>query len=74
MKLNPMKTAPNDSAILLHVGLPWLVYGCWNEHEQCWVYADLSVNMVNGKYNDPYFETDWVRDAKGWLPIPEIDE
>ena len=73
MKWRSMKTAPkNGSAILLDIDMPWPVVACWSEHEKRWVFANHQINMVNGKWNDPYWESEWENDALAWMPMPDV--
>ena len=59
--------------IIANVGLPWPVMACWNAHDSQWSYANLQINMMEGEYNDPYFETesDHNYELKGWIPTPD---
>jgi len=41
---------------------PFTVVCMWNEYEGHWVYASVQVNMMNGEYNDPYFENDFFEE------------
>ena len=70
-QLNPMETAPKDKAILLDVGLPWLVSGVWNNADETWVYANVQVGMYEGDLYDTYFENEYEKEPLGWLPIPD---
>jgi len=74
MEWRKMETAPVDETVLLNVGLPYAVVGLWNEHEQEWIYAELEINRVCGRFNDPYFGNEYISnaDVKGWMPLPEV--
>ena len=72
--MNPMNTAPKDKVILLDVGYPCLFCGHWNDYDKKWVYAELNANMVDGVYNDTYFENEYEKEPRGWLPMPEIED
>ena len=74
-KWQPMDTAPVDDLLILDVGLPYVVVGAWNEHEQQWVYSELEINRVDGNFNDPYFGNVYISnaDVKGWMKLPEVD-
>jgi len=66
---------PKDgNSFLADVGLPWPVVTAWNGCDECWVYASLHANMVDGIYNDIYFETEYepVGNVKRWMPTPEL--
>ena len=67
-----MKSAPKDKLTLLDIGMPWAVVGIWNAHESQWCYCNCFYNCINGKWTDPYFETECTKDsdAKGWMPLP----
>jgi hypothetical protein len=72
-KWKNINTAPKDGTmVLLDNGLPWSVVGCWNVCEKKWVYANIQVNMVNGEYNDPYFENEYdnEKEIRGWQFLP----
>ena len=66
-----MATAPRENIILLDVGFPWMVAGCWNPADEQWVYASPQVSMCDGEH-DWYFETEREALPKAWLPMPEI--
>ena len=74
MKWQGMDTAPKDRVILLNVGYPYTVIGIWSEFEEDFVYADVQVNINDGKWNDPYFETQsaTAEEVRGWMPLPEV--
>ena len=70
-----MDIAPKDgNCVLLNVGMPWLVYGCWNEHEQAWVHTDIQVNFISGEPVDPYFENEYCKEPIWWKPVLEWSE
>jgi len=69
-----METAPKDKTILLDAGLPWLVIGIWNVPSEMWVYADLRVDLYEGKWADSYFENEHEKSPIGWLPMPDVQE
>lgn len=66
--LQPMETAPKDEPVLLDAGFGFLSVGHWNHTEECWVYALLSCNDMNG--HDIFFENEYEANPKGWLPLP----
>lgn len=69
------ETAPKDgTAFLAHLGYPWPVVALWNGYTGQWVYASTQIGMVDGKWNDAYFENEYepVGALKGWMPLPEI--
>jgi hypothetical protein len=78
-KWKNINIAPKDGKmVLLDIGLPWAVVGSWNVCEKKWVYANIQVNMVDGEYNDPYFENELEAEfdsngranIKGWQFLP----
>lgn len=71
---NTIKEAKKAGVILAKLqGYPFptiAVYnGCMNE----WVYASHQVNMVNAKYDDNYFESEYcnITGLEFWQPLPE---
>jgi len=74
MTLQPPDTAPKDQAILGNFGYPWLQLAVWNDHDQKWAVASMEMNMVHGKWNDPYWTTEQEheKDLLGWRPFPQL--
>ena len=71
----PPETAPKDgSTFLADVGYPWAMVCAWNAAISQWIYAEYQVNMVDGEWNDPYFETEYEYDIKAWMPLPKINK
>ena len=71
--MNPPDTAPKDgTTFLANMGWPLLVVCVWNAAVDKWVYANLQVNLYEGKWNDTYFESEWDNESelKGWIPMP----
>lgn len=68
----PPKTG---NTFLADVGYPWPVVAAWNDCDSCWVYANLQVSMVDGVYNDTYFENEHepANGVKRWMPLPEFN-
>jgi|LakMenEpi03Aug12_release.lakeMendotaPanAssembly.Ray.scaffolds.fasta_scaffold41791_10 hypothetical protein len=64
----------DGSSFLADVGLPFAVVASWNVCDCCFVYASLNCNMVNGVYNDFYFENEYEKPngVKRWMPLPEL--
>ena len=55
-----MVKAPKDREIIGEFkNYPFTVVCIWNDHMKKWVYASVQLNMMNGKWNDPYFENDY---------------
>jgi hypothetical protein len=66
---------PNDgNPFLADIGYPWPVFAAWNGCDCCYVYANLQCNMVDGVYNDTYFENEYEKPngVKRWMPLPEL--
>ena len=71
-----IETAPKTGEqVLLDIGYPWPVLACWNACDSAWTYTEMQINMVNGEYNDPYFENESEKceNVKGWMPLPEVN-
>jgi len=69
----PMDSAPKDGTlILLLCGWPFALPAVWNEASATWVVAMPQTNMVDGEWNDPYWESERepAENAKGWMPLP----
>lgn len=64
---------PKDRVIIgKFQGYPFMVPCIWNECNKQWVYASLAVNMVSGKWNDPYFENEYF-DEDDLVSWKELD-
>jgi hypothetical protein len=75
----PIESAPKDREVLLHVvGYTWSIIGIWNEPSKKWCYAELSVDLYDGKWCDTSFQSEYESevDSKGlpnvthWMPLP----
>lgn len=69
------ETAPKDgTAFLAHLGYPWPVVAAWNGYSEQWVYANNQIGIVDGKWNDAYFENEYepTDELIGWMSLPEI--
>jgi len=66
---------PKVGELLLNIGLPWAVHAIWNEHEQQYIYNVLQVNMIDGKYNDPYWENEYcgIDEVKSWMEVADCE-
>lgn len=64
----------NGNQFLADVGLPWPVMTAWNGCAEQFVYASLNCDMVNGVYNDTYFENEHenTNGINRWMPLPEL--
>ena len=74
MKWRKDEPPKNGSTFLADFGLPWPVVAAWNGCDENWVYANLQVNMVNGIYNDTYFETEREERIIQWMALPDIPD
>jgi hypothetical protein len=66
------ETAPKNQQLILNVGLPWAVAGCWNDATESWVFAEYQVGMYDGTYSDSYYQNEYEKTILGWIPLPEI--
>lgn len=75
----PIETAPKDKEVLLSVaGYSWSLVGIWNEPSKKWCYAQLSVDLYDGKWNDTSFQSEYeaetledgLRNVTHWMPLP----
>jgi hypothetical protein len=80
-KWKSIKSAPKDKEILLCVaGYPWAMVGIWNEPSKKWCYAQLQLDMYDGKWCDTSYQSDYEspKDSKGrlnvthWMLLPKI--
>lgn len=64
---------PKDgNSFLADVGLPWPVVASWNACDDCYVYANLQCGMVDGVYNDTYYENEHEKTVRQWAAMPEL--
>ena len=72
MKWQPGKTAPKDREIIaiLDQKFPPVV-AIWNGACGVWSFASVNCNLVDGEWNDTYFETDQRAEIEYWMPMPE---
>lgn len=65
---------PKSGPFLADVGYPWPVLAIWNDHQQEFVVTTLQVNMINGIYNDTYWENDYEKESEiiAWQFLPQI--
>jgi len=70
-KLNPGIPPKDNNMYLLDIDFPFLVMAIWNAHEKQWSWANVQVNMIDGKYCDPYWETEYAEDdeIQGWCEL-----
>lgn len=68
------EAAPKDGSLFLaDMGWPWPCLVCWNEYEGKWIYPNMQINRVDGKY-DPYFDTEYckLKELKRWSHLPIV--
>lgn len=70
------ETAPKDCVFLANVGYPFPLVCAWNGSSGKWCCAMINVGPVDGKWDDTYFENEFLApdDLRGWMPLPEIVE
>lgn len=73
-KWQSMENAPEDNTILLDVGLPFPVVGCWSPVENSWLYANLGIDLYLGRWEDCYFESEFESKPHAWMPLPEMQK
>lgn len=69
----PPETAPRDMTVFLaNFGYPWPLAAAWNPVQQEFVVADPQIGMVDGRYEDFHFQSDWepTSELRGWMPMP----
>jgi len=70
-------TAPKDGTIFLaHFGYPQLVSCMFNPVSCKWVTATPQTGMVDGDWNDYYFESEYEHPAemRYWIKLPALNE
>tara|TARA_B110000008_G_C16802131_1_gene497192 strand:- start:427 stop:666 length:240 start_codon:yes stop_codon:yes gene_type:complete len=77
-KLNPANTAPKDSTMFLaqFKGAPSMAATMYYPPNKEFVYANPLQGLYKGKFQDNYFESEYVEEKEliGWLPMPEVDQ
>ena len=66
------KTPPKDRLILIEIkNHPSKSVSIWNDVEGQFVFSSLQSNMVNGKFNDHYFENEYCEeeDVLSWSEL-----
>jgi len=71
MKWQPADTAPKDRPVLAIINqtMPPVV-AIWNGAGEIWSVAVVQADLLDGKWNDTYFETEQVEEIEYWMPIP----
>ena len=76
MKWEPAKTAPRDGTAIIanFSNYPWALSATYCKASKSWCAAELQVEMFHGKWNDSYFENEWVEDNSllAWMPMPKV--
>lgn len=72
--MNWLTTEPpkDGTAFLADVGWPWAVVAAWNKPSGAFVYSILQAGLYNGEYTDFYFENEYEKTVKRWMPLPEL--
>lgn len=65
---------PKDFPILVDVNCPWPVMAMWNPITAKWCCTQLQVGLYNGRYDDWYFENEWVetKNIRKWAMLPSL--
>ena len=72
MKWQPGETAPTGYPILAIIDqtMPPVV-AIWNGASEVWSFASVNCELVDGEWNDTYFETEQRAEIEYWMPMPE---
>lgn len=68
------KTAPKDKTFIgIFTEYPYPSQAHWNAASKGWVYVIPQVELLDGKWNDHYFETVSAKkeDLIAWVPMEE---
>jgi len=70
-----MKAPPKDNTFLANIGLPWYVVAHWSNAFEKYVFAELQVDLLHGKWEDVYFQTDSFQESEiiSWIEMPKIE-
>jgi len=69
-----MNTPPKNKTFLADIGYPYYVLAHWNEAMDYYVFAELQVDLFEGKLNDTYFQTESFKEDEliGWVDKPQL--
>lgn len=67
---------PRDRVFLARLGWPWPVICHYSPFDGDFVWAMVQVNMVDGEWDDYYFETEHSPESeiKAWMDVPKWKE
>jgi len=68
------ENAPKDGSVFLADFGYGTVAAAWSKVENQWVTALFQLGLVQGEFNDAYFETEYFNEdeLKGWTALPAI--
>jgi len=67
--------APKDKCFIgVFNGYPYPAQAHWNEQSQQWAYVVIQCDMVNGEWNDYYFQNMYAdkEELIAWIPMEEL--
>lgn len=72
----PAETAPKYKLFIGDFGFPSPLIAIWSQPSKKFVTANLQADMYYGKYNDFYFENEYMPESelKRWQPLPDTQE
>ena len=71
----PPETAPRDMTVFLgDFGYPWPMAVVWNPVSEQFCAAELQIDMYEGKYEDSYFQNEYLpaHELRRWMPLPDL--
>jgi len=54
---------PKDKQIIIECGLG-IGVAIWNDTDKSFVFANLQIDLFEGKWNDTYFENEYVQEKE----------
>lgn len=69
-------TPPKDKLFLADIGYPYYVLAHWSNVDNQYIFAELQVDLYQGKWDDVYFQTDRFKEyeLKGWIEMPKLEK